>query len=209
MLWRINRYVGPKTKKICWGNQSLSFFGRCNTFQWVHGRWHLMWRAGCKRCRGSFDNVRVFQSIWSQFHLSSSRSYSLQLICIVRAFVSSLQNNPNPTYDQLLDGLLREMKKKGFHQKPQLSSSQVWQGLWFVHLLLQFFSFILTTCIQEFDVGRPFLMNDALPNSNCLIGRTMRKKFKIGSGGGHGGGGHSLGSELGSLGTLLTAMLFS
>jgi hypothetical protein len=47
-------------------------------------------------------------------------------------------------------------------------------------------------------------MNDALPNSNCLIGRTMRKKFSVGGSGG--GGGHSLGSQLG---TLLTAMLFS
>jgi hypothetical protein len=42
-----------------------------------------------------------------------------------RAFVSSLQQNPHPTYDQLLEGLRREMKKKGFHQKPQLSSAQV------------------------------------------------------------------------------------
>jgi len=92
-----------------------------------------------------------------------------------------LQKNPNPTYDQLLDELLREMNKKGFHQKPQLSSS------------------------QEFDVGRPFLMNDALPNSNCLIGRTMRKKFKIGGGG---TGFSNTSAQLGQLSTLLTSMLF-
>lgn len=95
------------------------------------------------------------------------------------AFVSSLQRNPHPTYDELLEGLLKEMKRKGFHQKPQLSSS------------------------QEFDVGRPFLMNDAIPNSNYMIGRTIRKKFSVG---GEGGFGSS--SSASALQTLLTSMLF-
>lgn len=49
-------------------------------------------------------------------------------------------------------------------------------------------------------------MNDALPNSNCLVGRTMRKKFAVGS-----SGGSSLSSVMGngSVATLLTALLFS
>ena len=62
---------------------------------------------------------------------------------------------------------------------------------------------------QEFDVGRPFLMNDSLLNSNCLIGRTMRKKFSVGGGSGSGSSGGGQGNQTSSVATLLTAMLFS
>lgn len=70
------------------------------------------------------------------------------------AFVGTLKRNPFPTYDQLLDGLLREMKSNGFSQRPQMSSS------------------------QEFQIGRPFSLVEALPNTNETIGRTITQKFK-------------------------------
>lgn len=70
------------------------------------------------------------------------------------ALVGALRKNSRPTYDQLLEELLRQMKANGFAQRPQMSSS------------------------QEFDFGRPFLLFDALPNTNRQIGRTITKKFR-------------------------------
>lgn len=87
------------------------------------------------------------------------------------AFVGALRKFPHPTYDQLLDELQRQMRINGFNQVPQMSSS------------------------QEFDFGRPFLLFDALPNSNMLVGRTINKRFRPGKGGngkkpGHGDAAH-------------------
>jgi hypothetical protein len=74
------------------------------------------------------------------------------------AFVSALKRQRNPTYDQLLDLLLESMRSGGFTQRPQMSSS------------------------QEFDCGRPFSLEDALPNTNTKIGRVFRQKFDSASG---------------------------
>lgn len=70
------------------------------------------------------------------------------------AFVNTLKRNPFPTYDELLEGLLKEMKLNGFPQKPQMSST------------------------QEFQIGRPFSLVEALPNTNENIGRTITRRFK-------------------------------
>ena len=48
-------------------------------------------------------------------------------------------------------------------------------------------------------------MNDALPNSNAKIGRTIRKKFSIGGGGKL----DNVNASASELQTLLTSMLFS
>lgn len=69
------------------------------------------------------------------------------------AFTKALKRNPFPTYDELLDLLLQEMKSNGFDQRPQMSST------------------------QEFEIGRPFSMIEALPNTNTTIGRTITERF--------------------------------
>merc|ERR1712048_1212849 len=56
-------------------------------------------------------------------------------------------------YPQLMDMLHRNLRKRGFSQRPQLTSS------------------------QQFHFQRPFLLNDILPNSNPQIGRTVRQRF--------------------------------
>ena len=70
------------------------------------------------------------------------------------AFCDSLRSNPCPTYVELLQNIHRILQRNGFRQLPQLSSS------------------------QRFDVHRPFLLEDAVPNSNQTIGRIVRKKFR-------------------------------
>lgn len=69
------------------------------------------------------------------------------------AFTKALKRNPLPTYDELLDLLLHEMKSNGFTQRPQMSSS------------------------QEFEIGRTFSIIEALPNTNVSIGRTITQRF--------------------------------
>lgn len=69
------------------------------------------------------------------------------------AFCEILRRNPCPTYVELLMSVQTMLNKRRFRQRAQLSST------------------------QKFDVHRPFLLEDAIPNSNRTIGRTMRRKF--------------------------------
>merc|ERR1719324_346121 len=69
------------------------------------------------------------------------------------AFCGALRRNPCPTYPELLQGMLAEMRRKGYSQRPQLSST------------------------QRFDMDRPFLLQDIVPNQNAKVGRTFRRKF--------------------------------
>jgi hypothetical protein len=82
-----------------------------------------------------------------------SSSFSAPGGAMTTAFTKALKKNPFPTYDQLLELLLQEMRSNGFQQKPQMSSS------------------------QEFEIGRPFSLVEALPNTNSTVGRTITQKF--------------------------------
>ena len=68
-------------------------------------------------------------------------------------FCEILRSNPCPTYVELLVSIQTMLSRRRFKQRAQLSSS------------------------QSFSIDRPFLLDDAIPNSNCTIGRTMRHKF--------------------------------
>ena len=69
------------------------------------------------------------------------------------AFCAALRRNPCPTYADLLDTMNAEMHRKGYSQRPQLSSS------------------------QRFEFNRPFILSDIVPNQNAKFGRTFRRKF--------------------------------
>lgn len=69
------------------------------------------------------------------------------------ALCEVLRGNPCPTYVELLLSVQTMLNKRRFKQRAQLSSSQI------------------------FNIDRPFLLDDAMPNSNATIGRTMRRKF--------------------------------
>ncbi|EGB04948.1 putative metacaspase, partial [Aureococcus anophagefferens] len=75
---------------------------------------------------------------------------------MTNAFLKALAENPMPLYPDFLTALHRELRRKGFKQKPQLSSS------------------------QRFDLNqRVFSLTEGfIPNSNQTIGRRpgMRRK---------------------------------
>merc|ERR1719254_157967 len=69
------------------------------------------------------------------------------------AFCDSLRAAPCPTYPELMRNLNQLLSRRGFRQCAQLTST------------------------QRFDLNRPFLLADVVPNSNPRLGRTVRRKF--------------------------------
>merc|ERR1712070_161291 len=69
------------------------------------------------------------------------------------AFCDSLRTNPCPTYIDLIQILNKLLRRRGFRQRAQLTSTQC------------------------FDFERPFLLTDVVPNSNPQLGRLVRRKF--------------------------------
>jgi len=69
------------------------------------------------------------------------------------AFCDVLRANRSLTYTELMHRLAEVMRKRGFTQHPQLTST------------------------QRFGVDRPFLLADIVPNSNERLGRTCRRRF--------------------------------
>jgi len=70
------------------------------------------------------------------------------------ALCEVLRSNPCPSYSELLTSMRQTVRRRGFHQVPQLTSS------------------------QRFDYHRPFLLDDIVPNGNQKLGRTFRRRFK-------------------------------
>jgi len=77
---------------------------------------------------------------------------------MTQSFLAALKENPYPTYMNLIGTIRKQLKRRGFSQKPQLTAS------------------------QRFDVGRRvFMLVDGIePNSTRQVGRVQRKKFKKG-----------------------------
>merc|ERR1712146_166434 len=69
------------------------------------------------------------------------------------AFCDSLRAHQCPTYPQLISGLNKLLRRRGFKQCAQLTST------------------------QHFDIDRPFLLSDVAPNSNPRLGRIVCRKF--------------------------------
>eukprot|EP00401_Gymnodinium_catenatum_P076387 CAMPEP_0117470840 /NCGR_PEP_ID=MMETSP0784-20121206/7424_1 /TAXON_ID=39447 /ORGANISM="" /LENGTH=597 /DNA_ID=CAMNT_0005264943 /DNA_START=42 /DNA_END=1832 /DNA_ORIENTATION=- len=83
----------------------------------------------------------------------ASTAYGAAGGAMTTAFCDVLRQNSCPTYPQLLDMLHNNLRRRGFSQRPQLTSS------------------------QQFSFDRPFVISDILPNTNPEIGRTVRRRF--------------------------------
>mmetsp|Transcript_51873 Transcript_51873/g.121335 ORF Transcript_51873/g.121335 Transcript_51873/m.121335 type:complete len:113 (+) Transcript_51873:148-486(+) len=68
------------------------------------------------------------------------------------AFCEAIRAHREPTYGSFMEMLHKTMKKRGFKQRPQLTSS------------------------QAFAWDRAFRLSEIVPNSNPKLGRTFRKK---------------------------------
>lgn len=69
------------------------------------------------------------------------------------AFCDVLQSDPSPSYPDFMVRLHQMMHRRGFSQRPQLTSS------------------------QAFSFDRPFQLDGAVPNGNQALGRIFRRKF--------------------------------
>lgn len=83
----------------------------------------------------------------------ASTAYGAAGGAMTTAFCDVLRSNPCPTYPQLMSQLHGSLRRRGFSQRPQLTSS------------------------QRFDIDRPFILSDILPNMNAQTGRIFRRKF--------------------------------
>lgn len=80
---------------------------------------------------------------------------------MTQAFISAFERNPMPTYPEFLSALHKNLKKRGFSQRPQLTSSQAFN-------------------VQD----RIFSLVDGIePNRNRKIGRIKKKHIKPGKAG--------------------------
>merc|ERR1712176_1023784 len=43
---------------------------------------------------------------------------------MTQSFLSAVQENPMPTYDQFISSIRRQLSRRGFQQRPQLTSNQ-------------------------------------------------------------------------------------
>lgn len=77
---------------------------------------------------------------------------------MTQSFLAALQENSRPTCAGFIGTIRKQLKRRGFTQRPQLTSS------------------------QRFDVGRRvFMLDDGIEaNQNQQIGRSRNKKFKAG-----------------------------
>eukprot|EP00927_Polykrikos_kofoidii_P035888 TRINITY_DN30389_c0_g1_i1.p1 TRINITY_DN30389_c0_g1~~TRINITY_DN30389_c0_g1_i1.p1 ORF type:complete len:524 (-),score=83.64 TRINITY_DN30389_c0_g1_i1:26-1597(-) len=83
----------------------------------------------------------------------ASTAYGAAGGAMTTAFCDVLRAHSCPSYPRLMQLLHSQLGKRGFRQRPQLTSS------------------------QQFHFDRPFLLGDILPNSNPEVGRAFRRKF--------------------------------
>ncbi|KAK3280423.1 hypothetical protein CYMTET_11722, partial [Cymbomonas tetramitiformis] len=102
---------------------------------------------------GQISDNEIFMSLDEQCSMDAN-AYGRAGGAMTTAFVEALSNHPNHTYPTLMDNLHHNLRRHGFKQRPQLSSS------------------------QAFDINRPFTLFDIQPNQNPQIGLQFRKKKK-------------------------------
>jgi len=83
----------------------------------------------------------------------ASTAYGAAGGAMTTAFCDVLRSNPGISYSELMHQLNMLMRRRGFSQHAQLTSS------------------------QQFQFDRPFLLDDIIPNSNPTVGRLFRRKF--------------------------------
>jgi len=83
----------------------------------------------------------------------ASTAYGAAGGAMTTAFCDVLRSYPGLSYSDLMSQLNQLMRRRGFSQRAQLTSS------------------------QQFRFDRPFLLDDIIPNSNPTVGRIFRRKF--------------------------------
>lgn len=100
-------------------------------------------------------DVQLFSGCEDQGTSTDASAASVQAGgAMTTAFCDVLRADPCPAYAALMVHLHTLMRSRGFSQRPQLTSS------------------------QAFSLDRPFHLDDAIPNSNLHLGRTVRKMFQ-------------------------------
>merc|ERR1719203_2324758 len=84
----------------------------------------------------------------------ASGAYGVAGGAMTTAFCDVLHNSCALTYPDLMNQLNAVMRRRGFSQRAQLTSS------------------------QRFDFNRLFLLDNIISNSNATVGRTVRRRFK-------------------------------
>jgi len=107
--------------------------------------------SGCEDSQTSADTVDRFQAGGA----------------MTQSFIKAFEKNPMPTFPEFLRNIHSSLKKRGFSQRPQLTSS------------------------QAFDANsRVFSVVDGIePNRNRKIGRIKRRHIRPGRGDSSSGGG--------------------
>lgn len=106
----------------------------------AHSQGDVVLFSGCQDSQTSADTMDKYQSGGA----------------MTQSFISAYEENPGSTYAELLKLIHKSLRRRGFSQRPQLTSS------------------------QTFDVQtRRFSFTDGIePNHNETIGRTKRRHFK-------------------------------
>eukprot|EP00928_Gymnodinium_smaydae_P067216 TRINITY_DN5015_c1_g1_i1.p1 TRINITY_DN5015_c1_g1~~TRINITY_DN5015_c1_g1_i1.p1 ORF type:complete len:542 (+),score=101.10 TRINITY_DN5015_c1_g1_i1:91-1716(+) len=119
-------------------------------FSWTLGRG---WREETNPFH-SLGDVQMFSGCEDDDTSSdAATAYGAAGGAMTTAFCDVLRSHPCPSYPELMEMLNREMRHRGFSQRPQLTSSQM------------------------FEFNRPFILTDIMPNRNATIGRIFRRKF--------------------------------
>mmetsp|Transcript_39537 Transcript_39537/g.105095 ORF Transcript_39537/g.105095 Transcript_39537/m.105095 type:complete len:154 (+) Transcript_39537:572-1033(+) len=124
-------------------------------------------RYGCQnrilsQCMVFYIEFFALSSLLSNILAQTSADGDMSLFkvggAMTNAFVRAMAEGPFPTYPELLHRLHRQLRSRGFTQRPQLTSSQAFN-------------------VRE----RVFSLTEGFePNRNPQIGRMQRRKFRTG-----------------------------
>jgi len=117
-------------------------------FTWTHRGWKEETNPYL-----SVGDVQMFSGCEDDDTSSDAASLYGAAGAMTTAFCDVLRADPCPTYPQLMQALHQNLRRRGFSQRPQLTST------------------------QRFHFDRPFLLSDVIPNTNEQIGRIFRRKF--------------------------------
>lgn len=151
-------------------------------FQW--NPWRLAWREETNPYHTRGDVQLISGCVDQGVACDSNLYYNSPGGALTQAFCSYLRQNPCPTYPELLDGLTMHIRQAGFRQRPVLSSSQgTYDDISIIPIPFNIFKNKLCIDVQyvAFDIHRPFLLTDIIPNINHedVVGRRIvRIKFK-------------------------------
>jgi len=119
------------------------------TLQHRGGR--LGWTEDTNPCH-TLGDVQLFSGCEDGATSADSSRYGVSGGAMTTAFIDTLRENPHHTYISLMDGLHRNLRKLGFPQLPQLTTT------------------------QRFDLNRPFSLYDIHPNMNPVVHQQIMRR---------------------------------